>query len=98
MHEGDADLSAAGIFTVLDDFGSGNAGIAQLAKLAIKGVKFDKSFGMNILSDPAIGVVYKTLVGLCNELDLRMVTEGVETAAHAERHPRGHHPGIRRRH
>lgn len=80
-----SDLNAAGIFTVLDDFGSGNAGIAQLAKLAIKGVKFDKSLGMRILTDPTMEIVYKTLTGLCNELDLRMVTEGVETAAQAER-------------
>ena len=80
-----ADLRAAGIFTVLDDFGSGNAGIAQLAKLAIRGVKFDKSIGMGILTDPTIEIVYKTMVGLCHELDLRMVTEGVETATQAER-------------
>ncbi len=80
-----ADLNDAGIFTVLDDFGSGNAGIAQLAKLAIKGVKFDKSIGMSILTDQTMEVVYKTLVGLCNELDLRMVTEGVETEEQAER-------------
>ena len=80
-----AELHAAGIFTVLDDFGSGNAGIAQLAKLAIKGVKFDKSLGMSILTDPTMEVIYKTLVGLCNELDLRMVTEGVETLAQAKR-------------
>ncbi|MEL7180506.1 MAG: EAL domain-containing protein [Pseudomonadota bacterium] len=80
-----ADLDANGIFTVLDDFGSGNAGIAQLAKLAIRGVKFDKSIGMRILTDPTMEIVYRTLTGLCNELDLRMVTEGVETAAQAER-------------
>jgi diguanylate cyclase (GGDEF)-like protein/PAS domain S-box-containing protein len=80
-----AELNAAGIFVVLDDFGSGNAGIAQLAKLAIKGVKFDKSISMSILTDPTMEIVYKTLVGLCNELNLRMVTEGVETADQAAR-------------
>ncbi|MEM9785988.1 MAG: EAL domain-containing protein [Pseudomonadota bacterium] len=80
-----ADLDAAGIFTVLDDFGSGNAGIAQLAKLAIRGVKFDKSLGLGILNDPTIAIVYKTLVNLCNELDLRMVTEGIETPQQAAR-------------
>ncbi len=79
-----ADLDAAGVFTVLDDFGRGNAGIAQLAKLAIKGVKFDKSLGMSILTDPTMPIIYKTLVGLCNDLDLRMVTEGVETAEQAD--------------
>ncbi|MEL6681306.1 MAG: EAL domain-containing protein [Pseudomonadota bacterium] len=80
-----SDLDNFGIFTVLDDFGSGNAGIAQLAKLAIRGVKFDKSICLSILEDPTVAIVYKTLIGLCNELDLRMVTEGVETQEQAER-------------
>ncbi len=80
-----SDLDAAGIFTVLDDFGSGNAGIAQLARLAIRGVKFDKSLGMRILTDPAMEIVYRTLTQLCMELDLRMVTEGVETEAQVNR-------------
>ncbi|MEO1639788.1 MAG: EAL domain-containing protein [Pseudomonadota bacterium] len=80
-----ADLAEAGIFVVLDDFGSGNAGIAQLARLAIKGVKFDKSIGMNILTDPTMSTIYQTLTGLCDDLDLRTVTEGVETPEDAAR-------------
>lgn len=80
-----ADLDAAGLFVALDDFGRGNAGIAQLPRLAVKAVKFDKSLATNILHDPTLATIYHTLTGLCAALDLRTVTEGVETPEQAAR-------------
>ncbi|MEJ6405019.1 putative bifunctional diguanylate cyclase/phosphodiesterase [Yoonia sp. 2307UL14-13] len=79
------DLDAAGITAVLDDFGSGHAGLAHLAKLPIKGVKVDHSLTRDLLTDPTTDKIIGTLIALCNDLGLRVAAEGVECAAQAER-------------
>ncbi|MEM9574482.1 MAG: EAL domain-containing protein [Pseudomonadota bacterium] len=78
-------LSKAGIRVVLDDFGSGNAGLAQLSKLNVSGLKTDISLIDNLLTDRATELVYTALINLCHDLDLHVVTEGVETEAQAQR-------------
>ncbi|MEM8541975.1 MAG: EAL domain-containing protein [Pseudomonadota bacterium] len=78
-------LAEAGIRVVLDDFGSGNAGLAQLSKLNVSGLKTDLSLIDNLLSDRATELVYTALINLCHDLDLHVVTEGVETEALAQR-------------
>ncbi len=80
-----ADLDAAGFVTVLDDFGSGHAGLAHLAKLAIKGVKIDHTLTKNLLTDPTTDKIFGMLIGLCNDLNLKVATEGVESAEQVAR-------------
>lgn len=78
-------LSEAGISVVLDDFGSGNAGLAQLSKLNVTGLKTDISLIENLLADKATELVYTALINLCHDLNLHVVTEGVETESQAQR-------------
>lgn len=72
-------LSKAGIDVVLDDFGSGNAGLAQLSKLKVKGLKTDISLIENLLADRATELVFTALVNLCHDLGLHVTAEGVES-------------------
>lgn len=78
-----AALTEAGFVTYLDDFGRGNAGLAQLTKLSLTGVKLDKSLTRGIVAEGPTRTVYATLIQLCANLGLEVITEGVETADEA---------------
>jgi len=77
------DIADAGLLTVLDDFGSGNAGLAHLSRLTIAGIKVDISLIENLLTDTRVEKIFTALVNLCHALDLRVTTEGIETAEEA---------------
>ena len=80
-----ADLKAAGFQVYLDDFGIGYAGLSHLAGLEVTGVKIDRSLVRNVLPDGASGRVVQAIVGLCEDLGLKVLAEGVEDRATAER-------------
>lgn len=77
-------LHDAGIATLLDDFGTGHAGLTHLATLAVSGVKIDRTLTRNILSDPTCAKIISIMYELCLDLDLYTVTEGIETRAQAQ--------------
>lgn len=74
-----------GFLTVLDDFGVGHAGLAHLAQLNLSGVKIDRSLVSEVLNDKASARITATVLDLCADLDLDVISEGVETARIAER-------------
>ncbi|MEL6641759.1 MAG: EAL domain-containing protein [Pseudomonadota bacterium] len=78
------DLRDAGSMVLLDDFGTGYAGLTHLASLAISGVKIDRSLTKNILTDSNSAKVIAMMVELCRDLDLYVVTEGIETQDQAD--------------
>ena len=77
-------LHDAGVTTLLDDFGTGHAGLTHLATLAVSGVKIDRTLTRNILSDPTCAKIISIMYELCLDLDLYAVTEGVETREQAQ--------------
>lgn len=79
------DLRDAGFQVYLDDFGMGYAGLAHLAELDITGIKLDKTLVKRMLTNETSGKIVATITELCRDLNLRMVAEGVEDFATAER-------------
>ncbi|MBW4042495.1 MAG: EAL domain-containing protein [Acidobacteria bacterium] len=78
-----SELRAAGIGIALDDFGTGYTSLAQLRDMPVTELKIDRSFVQQAVSrgpDLIVGIV-----GLARGLRLRVVAEGVSTAAHLDR-------------
>ena len=70
-----------GVRFAIDDFGTGYSSFAYLTKLPVSCIKIDKSFVQNIETDRDSSVVVKSIIDLGHNLDLKVVAEGVETAA-----------------
>ena len=67
----------------MDDFGTGNSGMAQLLGLTFDVLKIDRSQIQGLLKDPTADRLIRGIVALANMLRARTVAEGVETAAQA---------------
>jgi diguanylate cyclase (GGDEF)-like protein len=78
-------LRALGIGISIDDFGSGHASIAYLAQLPATELKIDRSFVARMSASPRAEAIVRTTIDLARHLDLRVVAEGIETAAVCER-------------
>lgn len=77
------ELKKLGFTISLDDFTAGHSGATTLSLLPIDIVKFDKSLLDSIEStdySKRAKNIYKRLVGLIKEIDLEIVSEGVETS------------------
>ncbi|WP_208977973.1 EAL domain-containing protein [Labrenzia sp. 011] len=71
-------LREAGVKLALDDFGTGYSSLGYLHRLPIDCVKIDRSF-VSGLDDPVAKGVVKSIVNLCQSMQMRCVVEGVET-------------------
>jgi EAL domain-containing protein (putative c-di-GMP-specific phosphodiesterase class I) len=67
----------------MDDFGTGNSGLAQLLGLTFDLLKIDRSQVEHLLKDPTADRLIRGIVALAGVLRARTVAEGVETAAQA---------------
>ncbi|WP_157270753.1 EAL domain-containing protein [Azohydromonas aeria] len=65
----------------IDDFGTGYSNLLQLSRLPFSALKIDQSFIAGIDSDATRQVIVKACADLAHGLGLRVVAEGVETAA-----------------
>lgn len=77
LHE----LRAAGFSVALDDFGSGYSSFNYLRQLPVASLKLDRAFITDVVQAPVSRAILRATIGLCDELDLRLVAEGVETEA-----------------
>ena len=76
------ELSAMGVHLAIDDFGTGYSSLARLQQLPIDEVKIDKSFVQRLTGDLADDqALVAAIVMFARQLGLRIVAEGVETAA-----------------
>lgn len=78
------ELRKAGIVIAIDDFGTGYSSLNHLRELPIDVLKIDRSFIANIHRDEAGGSIVRTIVSLAENLNLKVVAEGVETLEQAE--------------
>ena len=74
-------LGRLGVEFVMDDFGSGYATFACFRKFRFDKIKIDRSFIGKMLDDDFARSVVETVIALGQNLDLKVVAEGVETAA-----------------
>lgn len=76
------ELRAIDVGVSLDDFGSGNASVAQFQLLPLTEVKFDRSLIQS--GSASAKEELRDAADRARELGLRTVAEGVETPAHLE--------------
>ncbi|HET6805303.1 MAG TPA: EAL domain-containing protein [Frateuria sp.] len=68
-----------GFLTALDDFGAGYSGLALLADIQPDLIKLDMALIRGIDTDPVRQTLVRHTLGMCTELGIRVVAEGVET-------------------
>jgi EAL domain-containing protein (putative c-di-GMP-specific phosphodiesterase class I) len=74
-------LREAGIRIAVDDFGTGYASLAYLTSLPLDAIKIDRGLIADLVGGERDRIVVKAMIHLARELDLKVVVEGVETAA-----------------
>lgn len=72
-------LKNIGVRLTLDDFGTGYSSLSYLTSLPISGIKIDRSFITAIDTHERNGIMVGSILGLCHQLGLSVVAEGVET-------------------
>ncbi len=72
-------LREAGFRLDLDDFGTGAASIAHIARFGVHRIKIDRSFVSGIDLDPTQRELVAAILGLAERLRIATLAEGVET-------------------
>jgi PAS domain S-box-containing protein/diguanylate cyclase (GGDEF)-like protein len=78
------DLQRLGVSVALDDFGTGYSSLSYLQRMPIDAVKLDRSFVSDLTTDESTVSMVRSVLAMARALDLRVVTEGVETREQLE--------------
>jgi diguanylate cyclase (GGDEF)-like protein len=76
-----AQLAECGVQTSLDDFGTGFASLESLGGWPINELKLDMSIVRPIVSSTSFRTIVRTTIDLAHQLGVKVVAEGVESAA-----------------
>ncbi len=74
-------LSTHGFHIDLDDFGTGQSSIANIARFKVNRIKIDRSFVTKLDQEPTQRAVVAGILALAERLGVSTVAEGVETQA-----------------
>lgn len=77
------DIRDLGIRLAIDDFGTGYSSLSYLKTLPVNIVKIDKSFIDEICTNPQDQAIVKSVLTLCNTLNMDIVAEGIEELTQA---------------
>jgi diguanylate cyclase len=80
LHE----LQGLGIRILIDDFGTGFSSLQYLTQLPLDSIKIARTFVKNCLHDEDNAIIVRTIINMAENLDLRVVAEGVETREQKE--------------
>jgi diguanylate cyclase (GGDEF)-like protein len=78
-------LRALGVGIVLDDFGTGFSSLSLLRDFPVSMVKIDRSFIAPLLDDRGALAIVRAVLGMCRDLGVPVVAEGVENEGQADR-------------
>jgi diguanylate cyclase (GGDEF)-like protein/PAS domain S-box-containing protein len=78
------ELKKLGFILSMDDFGTGYSSLSFLKNLPFDIIKIDKSFIQNIMIDTKDKKLVETILDICNDLELKVIAEGVETVGQVE--------------
>ena len=77
-------LRDSGVRIQIDDFGTGYSSLSYLRELPIDTLKIDRSFINHVDENPADQAIVSAILAMARSLGLRVVAEGIETAAQLE--------------
>ncbi len=78
------EMQRLGVRISIDNFGTGYSSLASIRGYPISCLKIDRTFIHDIVASPKDQAVAKTIITLGHSLGVRVVAEGVETAAQVE--------------
>lgn len=77
-------LHALGVRLAIDDFGTGYSSMGYLSSHRVQIIKIDRSFVRHITTSPQSRKIVRAIASMASDLELNVVTEGVETREQSE--------------